>query len=473
MHFLRLRAIRDLASHYAAVWRAVWAARKELDRPPRAAEHLAFLPAELELLETPVHPAPRWAMRIMILLALSALVIGVAGRLDIVVTANGRLVPDARVKVVQPALTGVVREIFVRDGQRVAAGELLMKLDTTQAAADSDKAATMLLNARLGAARANALLVAQQEDRAPVVLPVIGAPAARMQDAQRFAEGAWLEFRDRYEGAQAELLKRQAELESTRAQVAKLAATAPLARQQAEAYGALVADKYVARNDFLDKQQDAIAKEHELTAQRSHVRELSAAIGVQRAEVAATVSKFRRDQLDELERRTQEIAASRDEQTKANTRQALLSLTASVAGTVQQLAVHTVGGVVTTAQSLMEIVPDDALRVEAQLQNKDIGFVEVGQKVAVKVEAFPYTRYGYLTGTVDEISNNAVQDKRLGLTFPVRIRLDANRIKVDQRWIALTPGMAITADIRTGRRRVIEYFLDPLMQNAVESMHER
>jgi hemolysin D len=132
-----------------------------------------------------------------------------------------------------------------------------------------------------------------------------------------------------------------------------------------------------------------------------------------------------------------------------------------------------VGGVVTTAQSLMEIVPDDALRVEAQLQNKDVGFVEVGQRVAVKVEAFPYTRYGYLTGTITEISNNAVQDKKLGLTFPVRIHLDTNRIKVEKRWIELTPGMSVTADIRTGHRSVIGYFLDPLLQTTGESMRER
>lgn len=473
MLFLRLRALRDLMSRYAAVWRGAWAVRRELERPTRDRDHLAFLPAELELLETPVHPAPRRTMYMLMLLVFLVLAIGIAGRLDIVVTASGKLIPDARVKLVQPALTGVVREIFVSDGQRVSAGQLLMKLDTTQAAADSDKARSMLLDARLGAARANALLLAQKENRAPSVLPVEEAPDARIQDAQRFAEGAWLEYRDRHDSAQAELLKRQAELESTRAQIAKLAATAPLARQQANAYGALVADKYVARNDFLDKEQDALGKEHELTAQRSHALELAAAIAEQRAEVAATASRFRRDQLDELEKRTQQIAQSRDDQTKAMTRQALLSLTAPVAGTVQQLSVHTVGGVVTTAQSLMEIVPDDALKVEAQLRNKDIGFVEVGQKVAVKVEAFPYTRYGFLSGTVSEISNNAVQDKKLGLTFPVRIRLDSNRIKVEQRWIELTPGMAITADIRTGRRSVIGYFLDPLVQTATESMRER
>jgi hemolysin D len=306
-----------------------------------------------------------------------------------------------------------------------------------------------------------------------VVARVADAPDARNQDAQRQAEGTWLEYRAQYDGAHAELLKQQAALDSTRAEVAKLAKTSPLARQQADSYRALVDQKYVARNDYLQKEQDALDKEHELAAQRSHANELAAGIAGQRAQAEAIASKFRRDQLDELEKDTQQIAQSRADVTKAETRESLLSLTAPVAGTVQQLSVHTLGGVVTTAQSLMEIVPDDALEVEARLQNKDIGFVTVGQHAAVKIEAFPFTRYGYLNGVVTSVSNDTVRDKKLGSTFPVRIRLETTRIHVDKRWIELSPGMAVSADILTGKRSVIGYFFDPLLQTAQESMRER
>ncbi|MBN3855825.1 HlyD family type I secretion periplasmic adaptor subunit [Paraburkholderia sp. Ac-20340] len=473
MQSMKFQAFSDLVRRYSTIWREVWHIRAQLERPARDAEQLAFLPAELELVETPVHPAPRWTMRVLVALTVIALLIGVIGRLDIVVTASGQFIPDARVKTIQPAMTGVVREIRVRDGQRVAAGDLLMKLDTTQAAADADKAHMSRLDAELAAARANALLAAQRDSKPPVVAKIDDAPDARMQDAQRHAEGAWFEYRDQYAGEQAELAKRQAQLDSTRAEIAKLVATAPLARQQADAYRALVADKYVARNDYLDKEQQALDKQNELAAQRSHANELAAAITQQRAEVEATASKFRRDQLDELEKATQLATQNRDDETKAQTRQALMSLTAPVAGTVQQLAAHTLGGVVTTAQSLMEIVPDDSLEVEARLQNRDIGFVQAGQRAAVKIEAFPYTRYGFLNGTITQVSNDAVQDKKLGLTFPVRIRLETNRIHIDNRWITLTPGMAVTADIRTGKRSVIGYFIDPLLQTTRESMRER
>jgi hemolysin D len=473
MEAMKLQAFADLVRRYASVWRAVWDVRTDLERPERDADQLAFLPAELELVETPVHPAPRWTVRVLVGLTVIALLIAMLGRLDIVVTATGQFIPNARVKTIQPAITGVVREIRVRDGQRVEAGQLLMKLDTTQAAADADKAHSSRLDAAMATARADALLTAQRDSKPPVVVKVDDAPEARMQDAQRQAEGAWLEYCAQYDSARAELAKRQAELDGTRAEIAKLVATAPLARQQADAYRALVADKYVARNDYLDKEQSALDKEHELAAQRSHASELAAAIAEQRAQVEATGSKFRHDQLDALERATQELTQYRNDETKAQTRQALLSLTAPVAGTVQQLSVHTLGGVVTTAQSLMEIVPDDALEVEARLQNKDVGFVQVGQRAAVKIEAFPYTRYGYLKGTITEVSNDAVQDKKLGLTFAVRIKLETNRIHVDNRWITLTPGMAVTADIATGKRSVIGYFLDPLMQTAREGMRER
>lgn len=473
MSTMKFHALADLLRRYAAVWRTVWEARAQLEQPTRDADHLAFLPAELELVETPVHPAPRWTMRVLVALTAIALLIGIFGRLDIVVTAGGQFIPNARVKTIQPALTGVVREIAVKDGQRVAAGELLMKLDTTQALADTDKARSSRLDAELAAARANALLAAQRDAKAPVVAKVDDAADARMKGAQRQAEGAWYEYRDQIEGEKARLARRQAELDSTRAEIARLAATAPLARQQADAYRALVADRYVARNDYLDKEQSALDKENELNAQRSHANALAAAIAEQRAQMEATASKFRRAQLDELEKATQQAAQSGNDETKAQTRQALMSLTAPVAGTVQQLSVHTLGGVVTTAQSLMEIVPDDALEVEARLLNRDIGFVQIGQQAAVKIEAFPYTRYGFLNGTITAISNDAVQDRKLGLTFPVRIRLETNRIHVDNRWITLTPGMAVTADIHTGKRSVIGYFADPLLQTARESMRER
>jgi len=468
-----IEAIVALARRYVVVFRAAWAERAQGAGSPRMPHELAFLPGHLELLETPAHPAAHWLIRLIGVLLMLALAVVLFGRLDIVAVAKGKLVPDANVKIIQPAITGVVRKIGVKDGQRVAAGQVLLELDTTQAAADAQKAGASRLDAELAGARARALLVAQQNERGPALAQVDGASGQRQEDAQRFAEGIWREYIDKLSSARAELAKRQAERDSTRAQIAKLAATAPLARENANHYRDLAAGKFVAQSDFYDKEQAAISQEQELAAQRSHEHELEAGIAEQRAEIEVITSEFRRQRLDEQDKAAQQLTQNRNDETKAKTREALLVLAAPVAGTVQQLAVHTLGGVVTTAQAVMEIVPDDTLEVDATVENKDVGFLRVGQRAAVKVEAFPYTRYGMLEGTVIDLSNDAVQDKKLGLAFSVRIRLASNHMKIENRWITLTPGMAVTAEIKTGKRSVAQYFLGPLVEGVQESMRER
>ncbi|KML46651.1 hemolysin D [Burkholderia cepacia] len=468
-----LQALNDLLGRYVAVVRESWAIRRDLDGEARLTHERAFLPANLELVETPVHPLPLWTMRVIVALGILVVLIACFGRLDIVAVAPGKLIPREQVKTIQPAITGVVRRILVRDGQRVEAGQLLMELDATQAAADLDKARLNKTEAAMTAARSRALLDALQRTLAPVVARIEGATEAQQHEAQHLAEGLYREYCDKLSSAQAELMKREAGLGTTTQHIAKLAATAPLARRQAEDYRSLADDKYVATNDYLDKEQTALGQEHELAAQRSHARELAAAIAQQRAEIASITSQFRRQQLDLLDKSTQQLAQSHHDETKADTRQKLLSLTAPVTGTVQQLRIHTLGGLATAASPVMNIVPDDVIEVEANLENKDVGFVKAGQAAIVKVEAFPYMRYGFLTGTVESVSNDAVQDRRRGLTFVTRIRLATNRIRANDAWVNLTPGMAVTAEIKTGTRNVARYFLDSVIQTGRESLRER
>jgi hemolysin D len=449
--------------------------RDQLEAPDKLRYELAFQPAQLELVETPVHPAPRWTMRILMLLSVLILLICAIGRLDIVVTAKGKLVPNERVKIIQPAITGVVRQILVHDGQRVSAGQALLVLDATQAAADADKARSSRIDAALASARATALLDAVKTGHVSALVAVDSASSEQQVEAQHFAEGLYREYADKLAASHAELLRREAELSVIRQEVAKLRATAPLTRSAAEDYRALASRQYVAKHDYLSKEQIALEQAHELAAQQSHALELAASVAEQRAVIQATTSQFSREQLDALDKAKQQLAQNTAEEIKAVTRKRLMTLYAPVSGTVEQLAAHTSGGVVTTAQAIMEIVPDDAVEVEANIENKDIGFVNVGQDAIVKTDAFPYTRFGYLTGTVKSVSNDAAQNKdpKLGLTFTVRIQLPTNKMQINNKPVNLTPGMQVTAEIRTGRRSVAGYFLDPLMQTTRESLHER
>jgi len=474
---LRLLAFKDLLSRYAQVFQAAWGIRHQLDPVSRRQDELAFLPAHLELADTPVHPAPKWAMRSLVAFAVIATLWAIFGQLDIVVTANGKLVPSARVKVVQPLDAGIVRAIYVQDGQRVKAGQPLLELDATQANADFGKAHAARFDAALTAARAQALLTALQTNRPPQVKQTgqnsADLPADRLAEVQRFAEGQYNELRAKVGAMQAELSKREAELATARHEIDRLAQTAPLAKQAAESYRELVKNKYVSEQEYRDKEQARIEQEHGLAAQQSHAKELQAAIDEQRAQISATLAQFKREQLDQLNQAQQQLTQNTQEETKASQRQQRLKLTAPIDGTVQQLNVHTIGGVVTLAQTLMTVVPDDTLQVEANVENKDIGFVNAGQTAAIKVQAFPYTRYGYLTGTVTQVSNDAAQDKKGQLTFPLTASLPTSRMHIENKWVNLTPGMAVTVEIRTGKRRVGEYFLSPLVAYASESLRER
>lgn len=186
------------------------------------------------------------------------------------------------------------------------------------------------------------------------------------------------------------------------------------------------------------------------------------------------MADFRQQTLDGLREAQEQIGQMAPEVSRTGQRDHQMTLRAPVDGTVQQLVVHTVGGVVTPAQPLLAVVPsEESLEVEATILNEDIGFVRTGQAVTVKVDSFPYTRYGYLTGKVVSVSHDAMQDENLGLVFPVRVKLDKATLQIDGVRVRMTAGMSLSAEIKTGKRRVIDYLLSPLRQHAGEAMRER
>jgi hemolysin D len=466
-------SVSELLDRYAAILRQAWSERRLNDVSGRPAHELAFLPANLELTESPPHPAALWSARLLLGVVSVVLLLALLGELDTVAVAPGQLIPNANVKMIQPAVTGVVRRILVQNGERVVAGQLLMDLDPTLAAADADKARTIKIDAELTIARAQALLIAQDKNVEPKVALIAGAPTARQADVQRLADGTFGEYRDKISALKAELQKREAELETTREEIAKLETTAPISRRQADDYKDLVEGRYVATHDYLEKERVAIEEAHELAAQRSRARELEAAIIEQRRDIDSAIASFQREQWESLNSAEQSAAQTREDATKADARERLTQLRAPVAGVVQQLSVHTIGGVVNGGQYVMEIVPDDTLEVEARVSNKDIGFVNPGQSAIVKVATFPYTRFGYLTGTVLKVSNDAIADRKLGPVFLARIRIPSNRFKVENKWLNLSPGMEVTAEIKTGKQKVWQYFLRPLIETGRESLRER
>jgi hemolysin D len=470
----RFAAIGDVLQRYAQVFRAAWAERRALEPIPRKHDELAFLPAHLELTETPLSPAPRASLWIIMGLFCVALLWACFGKLDVVAVAPGKTVTSSRTKIIQTAETAVVRRILVHDGQAVKQGDLLIELDATATTADSQKAQEALISARLAAARSAALVQAIDAVTLPVMENDSDLPAKRFEATQRLARSEYAAFAAKKQSLEAMVAQKQAELRTVESAIAPLEQYLEISRTRVADYEKLLDKHYVPRQDYLQRKQERINAERDLAGQQSRRAELHSAITGAREELSVTVTDTRRQLLDELRQAREQIQQFEPEVARTTQRNALMQLHAPVSGTVQQLAVHTIGGVVTPAQPLLFVVPkNEPLEVEATVLNQDIGFVRPGQRATIKVESFPYIRYGYIEGVVESVSHDAIQDEKLGLVFQARVRMKKTTLMVDGVAVNLTSGMSLTAEIKTGKRRVIEYILDPLRQGMGEAMRER
>lgn len=471
----------ELLARYTVVFRAAWKNRAELAGPRRLADEAAFLPAALSLQESPVHPAPRRLAWVIMTLFLIALAWVNFGSVDIVAVAPGRLIVSERTKVIQPFERSVVRRILVRDGDQVEAGQILIELDPTAAQADISSLNESSRAAQSEWVRTGALLRMLNSGTQTIstaTLDVGGFPAdwnaqARaMTQAQLAAE--WHEITTRLARLDAECQRRKAEQATAMATVSKIEATLPLARQREQDFQALTAQGFVSSHANQDRTRERIELERDLATQKARLREAQASLHEAQQARLAYVAEARRSLSErhaqaELKRHQHE-----QELAKVIQRENLSLLKSPVTGTVQQLALHTEGGVVTEAQQLMVIVPDGAeVSAEVMLENKDIGFVFPGQEVAIKLETFPFTRYGVVDAKVQKITQDAIFDEKNGAMFQALLSLQKDHIDIDGAEMKLIPGMNVTAEIKTGKRRIMDYLTDSLRKVGDESLKER
>ena len=471
---LRLQSIADFSRRYGDAFRCAWQQRARMAPAKRLPHEAQFLPAALSLQDTPVSPAPRAAMWMLIAFAALALLWASVGHIDVVATAHGKVVPNDRSKTIQLLDAATVKAIHVTDGQQVKAGDVLIELDTTAAQADQVRVRGDLAVARLQAARGQALLAALDGRRKLTLARPAQVDDAQFAEAQRMLAGQMAGHSARQNRIDAEAARREAELRSAQALVRKLEQTLPIARERAQDFKHLVDQNFVSRHGYLEREQARIEQESDLANLRSRLKEIEATLREVRGQTAELMADTRRTSLDSITDGQQKAAALAQDLLKADARGKLLRLASPVDGTVRQLIVHTVGGVVTPAQPLMVIVPQDkALEVEAFLENKDIGFVWPNQEAEVKIETFQYTRYGTVHARVTSVSPDAINDEKRGLIYATRVQLDKSTLNVDGTPVSLSPGMAVSVEIKTGKRRVIDYFLSPLMRHASESLRER
>jgi hemolysin D len=466
----RLPPWLQLWRRYRAAWSAAWSDRKRLDGPPRTADELAFLPAALSLQETPPHPLPRCLAWVLMAWFVIALAWACVGRVDIVAVAPGRIVVSERTKLIQPLEASVVRQVLVRDGDHVQAGQVLVELDPTMAEADRSSVREQYLAARSDELRASALLRAL-DGAEPA--PQEAGPSPVLMREQLLAE--WQDIVSRRRRLQAEIARKQAELGTALALVAKLEATLPLSRQRETDYQTLVSQGFISGHATQDRMRERIELERDLATQRAKVLEAQAGLAESSQSLQAYLAETRRVLHERQFASSTRRAQLQAEGSKAEQRERLTQLKAPVSGVVQQLAVHSVGGVVTSAQTLMVVVPDaDEVTALVQVANPDIGFVNQGQGAEIKLETFPYTQYGTVPAQVTVLGGDAVTDEKTGVSsYPATLTLQRRQMQVDGKAVAISPGMNVTAEIKTGQRRIIEYLLSPIVKAGTESLRER
>lgn len=445
-------------------------------------EWLEFLPAALEIQETPPLPVARWLLRTILLFFAAAAAWAWIGKVDVVATAAGHTVPAGRVKIIQSLEMAVVSRIRVSEGERVGRGQVLIEFDPTQAAADRARLWAEALALHVDRERLETLLeAAQAGSHPPQVLEPMLRPRlpAELDPGQagvtlQRASNEWAAHDAELQALDRDIAARRAERDSVREHILQLEATIPLVAERAESARRLLARQLAARVQWLELEQQRIERVKERDIESRRLAALNAATAGLEQQKAARAAAFQEKLSAGLEETQRRLNAIDQELRKADDRVARHTLVAPVSGTVQRLAMHTVGGIVTPAQELMQIVPEaDILEVEAWVQNRDIGYVRRGQAAAVKVETFPFTKFGTIAGVLRDVALDAVPDDRLGPVYPARVRLARQSMTVDGVPVPLMPGMAVTVEFKLGARRIIEFILSPLLRYRDESLRER
>lgn len=438
-------------------------------------DHLEFLPAALEIQETPPLPASRFILWAIMLFFSISVVWATVGEVDIVGVAQGKIVPSGNVKIIQPLESGIVRVIHVREGQYVRTGDTLIELDNTLTGADSEQIHEQLMVLKLDRARLLTVLNSIDPDVPDDdYFAGINAPDVQINLQLQRIHKQLAQFNANLAALEDERKQRQAERAAVSQRILQLDGTIPLVTERAVSIKGLLNDNMVSRTQWLELEEERIEQVREREVQKNTLDSLDAAMANIRQRSKYMQSEFESERLSELADVDNRIATLEQERIKAEKKVFLQRLTAPVTGRVHQLAIHTIGGVVTPAQELMRIVPEEeAIEVEAWLPNKDIGFVHEGQIAEIKVETFPFTKYGTIDGEIKTLSNDATADENLGLVYATRVKMAKTTMLVNDKNVNLTPGMAVTVEMNMGKRKLIEYLLSPLLRYKDESVRER
>ncbi|EJL56616.1 type I secretion membrane fusion protein, HlyD family [Rhizobium sp. CF122] len=484
---------------------------KRKGRPPkRPRADNAFLPAALEILETPASPIRTAFMWFIATVVISALVWSYLGTFDIVATAQGKIQPTGRVKVIQSIETGKTISVPVTNGARVKAGDLLVQLDETELKSDEDGILTELEALQAEVTRRKSVVDTAQRwqgdgiwlTERPGIQRELVFPGTVAPDVRDREQAIYRADLSQLDTALANIAAQRTQSEAT---VARLEQTVraqttlvDTLTERVKIHNALIDQSVGTRASLIDAMETQQKELAVLTEESGQLTEAKASLSVASSDGDKTLATFIADNVSREGEAARRADTLEQQLIKARKRRQSMTIASPIDGTVQASAITTVGQVVSAGAELMRIVPGDGtLEVEAYLPNRDIGFVAVGQPVVVKVEAFPFTRYGIITGRVTGVARDAIPEPDAGqlegdpakalqsavpianaqrvqnLVFPVTVRLDVHDIEIEGLRQPLSSGMSVTVEIKTGKRRILEYLFSPLAEIASGAMKER
>lgn len=430
-----------------------------------------FLPAVLEVTEMPPSHAARLLTYVIVAMFTVLILWSVIGKIDIIATAAGKLMPASNIKTIQTLTDSEIEEIYVQEGEYVKAGQDLIKFNQTEVIANISRIENEIEALKIAIARLQALLTENPQENfnydrdIDAYLIKMHADLLKSQIIEKSA---------RIDVLKGQIAKAEKEKDTISADLGRIEKLLPSVTERIEKKKILVDKKLLARLTFLEQQEELTNLQEQRNVQAKKMAETEENIEYLKKELRQYLAEFDKNLMQELTENREKLASYQQELVKYREALKRTVVKAPLSGYVQQLVYHTKGGVVETAKPIMNIVPENyKLEAQVMILNKDIGFVRPEQDVEIKIDSFPFTKYGTLKGKVRNISGDAVQDEKLGLVFNARLTLSDNKIKADGQIIRLKPGMSVTAEIKTGKRRVIEYLLSPVMKYLNESMRER
>lgn len=437
------------------------------------AKDTEFLPSILEVVETPPSPVGRLVMWSVIILLVCGILWAFLGKINEVAVAPGKVIPAGQSKTVQVKNKGIIKEIFVKEGQHVEAGQKLVTMDPTSTDADYDSLKKRAAYFKLDIERLEAELSgAPFNPTASEDLDVSDLSAERSLYQSRVSQ-----YRSEMDAAAMEISQKQAALSMEQDNLTKYDGMLAIAQDKEGRLQQLVAENAIAEFQLLEQTSQRINLEKTADAQRSAIAKAQSELSEAQAKQANVEAVYHKDIMSSLVESKKQYLAYQEEIKKADEDQRLSTITAPCAGRVYNLAVHTIGGIVTDAQPLLMIVPDGVdLELEVWADNKDIGFIREGQEAEVKVDTFNFQKFGIVKARVDEIGADAYTDQtdpEHNKRYRILMKILDDNINVFGDKPDLTPGMEVNAEIKIKEKRIIDFFLEPFRKNVSEALRER